>query len=93
MLAVADAGCKKRRAANVLPNEWSLNASPPMTNAVTLESLPKAFTWLDVDGVNMVAPSWNQHIVSRLFSTIPVYYRTRADTLRKSFSANAPECA
>ena len=59
---VAEAGCKKRRATNVQPHEWSLNASPPSDRLLSVTEMPGNFSWLDVDGVNMVAPSWNQHI-------------------------------
>jgi hypothetical protein len=58
----ASAGCKKRRATNVQPHEWSLNATPPSLHRLTSAELPSNFSWLDVAGVNMVAPSWNQHI-------------------------------
>jgi len=60
-LAMAEAGCKKRRATNVLPHEWDLNVKP-LENVLTLDALPKDFSWLDVDGVDMLVPSWNQHI-------------------------------
>ncbi|KAL4539726.1 hypothetical protein Ndes2526A_g02745 [Nannochloris sp. 'desiccata'] len=56
-----EAGCKKRRATNVQPHEWSLNAQAP-SRLLTVNELPQNFSWLDVNGVNMVAPSWNQHI-------------------------------
>lgn len=57
----AHAGCKKRKATNVLPDEVSLNAERYLSasRSVDLESLPKEFSWL---GQNMLAPSWNQHI-------------------------------
>lgn len=53
------AGCKKRPATNVTPEEWSYNATPPPT---TNGALPRNFTWNDVHGVSLLAPSWNQHI-------------------------------
>lgn len=61
---LAAAGCKKRRATNVLPEEWSLNThlGPLSSPQLSLEELPKNFSWLDVNGVNMLVPSWNQHI-------------------------------
>lgn len=61
-LDTALAGCKKRRATNVLPHEWSLNVDKYEIEAMPQESLPTNFSWLDVDGVNMLAPSWNQHV-------------------------------
>jgi hypothetical protein len=57
----ANAGCKKRRATNVAPHEWSLNAAP-LTAVLPEASLPANFSWLDINGVNMLVPSWNQHI-------------------------------
>ena len=58
---LVEAGCKKRRATNVQPHEWSLNAQPA-SGLLSASELPESFSWLDVNGVNMVAPSWNQHI-------------------------------
>lgn len=60
--SLANAGCKKRKATNVKPHEWSLNAEKYGSAANNIESLPKQFSWLDVDGKNLLAPSWNQHI-------------------------------
>ena len=60
LISIVDAGCKKRRATNVKPDEWSLNAAAYSDNLAG--NLPKEFSWLDVDGKNMLAPSWNQHI-------------------------------
>ncbi len=57
-----NAGCKKRKARNVSPEELSLNAERYQQEVVDVSTLPKEFTWLDVDGKNLLAPSWNQHI-------------------------------
>lgn len=62
ILATADAGCKRRKATNVLPEEWSMNATPA-EEVLRSNEIPKSFSWLDIDGVNMVVSSWNQHIV------------------------------
>ena len=61
----ADAGCKKRRATNVSPEELAAAARPlPLEQLLTAAEMPRNFSWLDVNGVNMLVPSWNQHIVS-----------------------------
>ena len=57
-----EGGCKKRRATNVLPHEWSLNADTYAVSTFPKESFPKNFSWLDIDGVNMLVSSWNQHV-------------------------------
>jgi hypothetical protein len=59
-ITYAEAGCKKRRATNVLPSERSLNAAP--LPQLPLSEMPTNYTWLDIDGVNMLVSSWNQHI-------------------------------
>jgi hypothetical protein len=62
LLAAASAEarlCKRRRATNVAPGEWSLNATPPPLAAAAAAALPANFSWGDA---GLLAPSWNQHI-------------------------------
>lgn len=61
VLTVVDGGCKRRKATNVKPEELSFGEQPNL--GLDVSTLPKSYSWLDVNGVNMLAPSWNQHIV------------------------------
>lgn len=56
-----EAGCRKRRATNVLPHERSVNAQP-LEKLLSDKELPKNFDWSNIDGHSWLAPSWNQHI-------------------------------
>jgi hypothetical protein len=55
------ASCNKRKA--VVPESERFFNHQPLT-ALPYEQLPANFSWKDKDGVNWLAPSWNQHIVS-----------------------------
>jgi hypothetical protein len=59
---LVDAGCKKRKV-ELRPEERFHNHQP-LLSTLDLDSLPKAFSWQDVDGKSMLVSSWNQHIVS-----------------------------
>lgn len=61
----AEAGCKKRRAPPMTDDEKAM-WHRPLEQRLRATEMPANFSWLDVGGVNMVAPSWNQHIVSSL---------------------------
>lgn len=61
-LPAAHAGCRKRKA--VVPeSERFFNHQP--VEKLPYESLPASFSWRNKDGINFLAPSWNQHIVSQ----------------------------
>ncbi len=60
LLSSAEAGCYRGRPRPVIPPEdffWNEQPAP----LLAAEHLPRRFDWSDVDGKNLLAPSWGQH--------------------------------
>jgi len=60
LIGHAEAGCYGDRPRPVIPEEdffWNAEPAPVLSS----EHLPRNFDWSDVDGQNLVAPSWGQH--------------------------------